>query len=33
LVITAIDELQSAVDELNDVMLHLQDGNGQKKSE
>lgn len=31
LITTAIDELQSAVDELNDVMLILQNGNGKKK--
>lgn len=31
LITGAIDELQSAVDELNDVMLILQNGNGKKK--
>lgn len=30
LITSAIDELQSAVDELNDVMMILQNGNGKK---
>jgi hypothetical protein len=33
IITTAVDVLQSAVDELNDVMLILQNGNGRTKKD